>query len=610
MNRALKVAEAAILLVASTTYLCHVFQLLSPEFWSSGLGDWGDPYFINYLLEHWYTSIRTLADPSSPPMFFPARKTLGYSHGLILYVPFYLPVRLILHAFQAYSLTLVLVLETGIVCLYVIVRRYLGLSLVESLLLTASFVGSQNVINETTGVWSQRASVFLIPPILLMLLASRRLSGPGRLALAALSGLLTTLLYAHDFYTAHFAWAFAILFLAAALPAGTPKVVRERVAAFWRNERPRSKVVLAVTALALAWTCYVRIYGGAELQWLGMRLRSHDWRRPALAAVACLAMFVALRGGVHVAPRFRPWTMWLVALVTGAVLGSVVFLWIYWSSYTEHPAFAEHHILNALATRHPSQWTSPLAAIRDLSVYDSMRPFALVLVLGALSWIPWFNGDKTIRRYSLWLFVVSLIVLLAPLRLGGFSIWRLLIEPLPGFPAIRDPRRIIYLYELAVVLAGGVILARLPTRSAYRRCAVGLLFVLLVAEPTRVTFAFGRPNAAFARWVEPPIDIDPSCRSFFIRAASEAYQLRSGYSGALYSVDAMFISLARSMPTLNGFSAWAPAGWAMHDPHAEGYQAAVKSWIEQHGLRGVCALDIDARTMRPYTPGPELTVSP
>ena len=52
-------------------------------------------------------------------MFFPAPRTLGYSHGLMLFVPFYLAARLFLHPFQAYTMGLVLVMETGIICLYV-----------------------------------------------------------------------------------------------------------------------------------------------------------------------------------------------------------------------------------------------------------------------------------------------------------------------------------------------------------------------------------------------------------------------------------------------------------------------------------------------------------
>ena len=83
-----KVAHASIVLAVSLSYLSHVFQIFQERFWTSGLGDWIDPYFINYLLEHWYHSFWTFTDPSSPPMYFPFQKTLGYSHGLILYAPF------------------------------------------------------------------------------------------------------------------------------------------------------------------------------------------------------------------------------------------------------------------------------------------------------------------------------------------------------------------------------------------------------------------------------------------------------------------------------------------------------------------------------------------
>ena len=170
----MRVLRAAAVLGVSLSFLSEVFGLSTPTFWQAGLGDWIDPYFINYLLEHWYHAVTTLSDPFSPPMFYPAQKTLGYSHGLLLYAPFYLPIRLFVHPFQAYSLALFVIIETGILCLYVILRGYLKLSFLESLLLTVYFFTSRNVINPTIGVWSQRASVFLMPAILLLILISYR----------------------------------------------------------------------------------------------------------------------------------------------------------------------------------------------------------------------------------------------------------------------------------------------------------------------------------------------------------------------------------------------------------------------------------------------------
>jgi hypothetical protein len=348
------------------------------------------------------------------------------------------------------------------------------------------------------------------------------------------------------------------------------------------------------------WTWYNWTFGGAEIEWLGLRVRSHDWRRPALLAIACTALFVAVRGGIRVAPRLTGKTSWLAALGFGAALGTVVFFWIYWAAYREHVKFPEAYLLSHLAARDPSLWTNPLTLVRDLGAYDSRRSFALALVLAALSWIPWFNTDRAIRRYGLWLLVVSVVVLLVPLKLGSFSLWRSVFEPLPGFAVIRDPKRIIYLYELAAVLATAIVLARLPAGSAFRRSAGALVVLLLVIAPNRVTFGMGRPTQVFAKWVEAPLAIDASCRSFFIKPASAAYTSRSGYVSALYSIDAMFIALAHDMPTLNGFSAWGPGGWELSDPQAAGYRAGLKRWVERHGLRDVCELDIEARTMRDW----------
>ena len=96
-------------------------------------------------------------------------------------------------------------METGIICLYVLLRR-LKLSFVEALLLTVFFFSSPNVINGATGIWAQRLSVFLIPPILLLLkVAIERRVGAIAVGAACVTGLLATLLYAQDVYTAHFA---------------------------------------------------------------------------------------------------------------------------------------------------------------------------------------------------------------------------------------------------------------------------------------------------------------------------------------------------------------------------------------------------------------------
>ena len=160
------------------------------------------------------------------------------------------------------------------------------------------------------------------------------------------------------------------------------------------------------------------------------------------------------------------------------------------------------------------------------------------------------------------------------------------------------------MYELVAVLAVGLFLARLPTTSALRRALPLAVLTLLAADWNPEVFPYGRPIAVYRQMVEAPIQIDPSCRSFFIKGASDRYMARSGHMWSLYGIDAMFIAIDHAMPTLNGYSAWEPAGWGLANPQEPAYPGRVSEWIERHDLQGVCALDIEARSMTPYGPVP------
>jgi len=218
--------------------------------------------------------------------------------------------------------------------------------------------------------------------------------------------------------------------------------------------------------------------------------------------------------------------------------------------------------------------------------------------------VPW-----RVRVFTLWFLVASIVVvILGAVRfeeyLGwkNYSIWKRLFLHVPGGGIIRDPKRIIYTYELAVVLLTGLFVAQLPRRSMLRAGIPVLMMALMIAEPNHEVFAYARSTAEFDRWVRTPIAIDPSCRSFFMLPASREYESRYEDPTGLYGIDAPFIAFEHSVPTLNGFSAWAPPGWSLATPSHPFYLAALREWIEAHHLRNVCSLDIDARRMVPYTP--------
>lgn len=594
--------RALLVIGLSFAYFASVFQMFRHEFWTRGMGDWMDPYFVNSLLEHWALSLVRLSDPSSPLMFFPVPKTLGYSHGLVQYAPIYAPLRVMLHPFQAHNLTLFIVMVTGSVALYALLRVHFRLSFFESLLLAAFFSTSANVVNSAIIAWPQRASIFLVPLILLILAASYRMrDGWPKLALGFLGSLMALLLFVQDFYTAQFTALFALLFIAA-------HVVIERAwsgwsvaGTVWAARSPRWRSIAAIVAIVtLAWAILIFGSGGGEVSILGARIRSHDWRRAAMIGLIALLVFVYLRGGVRVTTP--PWVTnrWFVAVVLGSVAGASAFLWIYLEPYSQFGSFPEEQLARMLISKDFGHWRTLGGFLRDVQFQETMPSFALVIVAALLAWTPWLNRDRKTRLYGVWFVGVALLAFFIPLSVNGFSIWRTLFAPIPGFGSIRDPARIIYSFELAAVLAIAVSVSRPSTKAAYRIAVAAIVLILLTMGRAQETFSYGRSNEIFDRWVSAPIDIDPSCSSFFVQRASQEYSSRSDHKWTLYGLDAAFIAMKHSIPTLNGYSAWMPPGYHCNDPEAPGYMDEVDKWIHQNALTGVCVLDIDARTMRPY----------
>lgn len=577
-----RAVRAAAVLAITAGYLAYVFRLGDRRVKDAGLGDWIDPYFINALLEHWYHVARTFADPASPPMFHPAPHVLGYSHGLILFAPFYVALRAWLHPFHAYTAAIAAVMLTGTLCLYALLRR-IGRPFAEALALTALFCSSANVTNGATGVWTQRASVFLIPPILLLAAhATRRPGSPGAV-LAALAGLLAGLMYVQDFYTAHFAVLLAAWMGIAVLAVDHHEMVASRARTLLQTRTRAARIGLVIAMVTVAAAVLIFLSGGGEARVLGVRLAARDWRRPAVLALIAAALVEWREPRFAAALRVAFRVTWVRACAAGAAAGLGVFVWIYLPAFREHSSFPAEEVWRALAER---------------DAYMSYRSFVFVAAVATLAWLPGFVTDRTARLYTVWLAAGSALVWLTPLRFGDRALWQTMIRPLPGFAVIRDPSRIIYLFELAVVIGAALIVRRSGSRRYGAAVAVTAL-LLVLARPNHERFDYERPLDQYDRWVAAPVSIDPGCRSFFIKGASATYMSRSPHMWALYNVDAMFIALRYSIPTLNGFSAWVPDHWDLGNPQESSYPGRVRSWISRNNLTGVCELDIDARTLRP-----------
>jgi hypothetical protein len=587
--------RVVVLLALSMAYFAYVFRIPSGEWLRMGLGDWIDPYFINSVLEDWHYSLAHLTSPASPPVFFPVRGTLGYSHSLVLYAPFYVIARLWLHPFTAHTVTLFAVIELGTLCLYVVFRSFAGLGFAEALVFTAVFATSGNVISGGTGVWSQRASIFLVPPILLLgLWSAGCLRGRRRAVGLACSGFLAATLLTQDIYTGLLtALVVALLIVGARLIFQWPRVGIRLV--IWR----RSAAPVSLARRRALWACVMVIAIALVWAWaheynnlLGIPLdirHRHPGRALAVAVIAAVAVEL-LRGGVHERVTLTDSAVAadLAALAAGALAGFVVFVWMYAGAYSQHHRFPAEELLEHL---------TPIALVP----FDTGRSLVMVFVLAAAAWLPWLRLPRQVRLFSLWFVLATLVILVLPVRIGRFALWTYISNAVPGFAAIRDPRRLQFPFELAAALATGLLAAQMPRDSWSRRAVLIFVVVVVVVKWNGERFDYERPREIFRQFVEAPIAIDASCRSFFVTGAeSAAYRSRSPNTWALYANDAAFIARRYALPTLNGYSAWTPPDWHLFNPEAPDYPAAVADWISLHRLEHVCALDIERRTMTPF----------
>jgi hypothetical protein len=373
-----RLARGAVLLALSTTYLAYVFRVADGEWRRMGLGDWLDPYFINSLLENWRYSVTHLTSPLSPPVFFPVRGTLGYSHSLVLYAPLYIVARLWLHPFIAYTATLFAIIEIGTVCLYVIFRKFVGLTFAESLICVAAFVTSGNVINEPTGVWSQRASIFIVPLIVLLgLLSTRLAAGRTRWAGLAMSGALAASLFTHDIYT-----GLLTAIVAALLLAGSSRILKWprtglRIS-LWRRRPapigPARRVAMAAAFLVMAvFLTWAWVHTFDSLLWIRFDIRHHHPGRALGAAVIALVLFELLRGGTRdrvtiIDPSAASDAG---ALASGVVVGAGLFLWVYSAAFWQHRGFAAQEMLEHLTHLDADHWRQMLTSPGTLVPFDT-----------------------------------------------------------------------------------------------------------------------------------------------------------------------------------------------------------------------------------------------
>jgi hypothetical protein len=513
-------------------------------------GDGGDTRLLIYISEHWLLALKGHQPWRDPGMFYPQTGTLGYSDTLFLYQPVYAPLRLIgLDQFVAYQMTVMALSTVGFVSatwfLYRVCDARWSLALLGGALLTFS-----NALMIQAG-HTQLYAVHLVPLLgLLVAHAVRSIRDrPERAAWSSgAAGLLLASLLFTSFYIGWFVlFAGGIVAVCCGLTAG-PVLVR--------RVRP-SRRMWRAGALTMA--------GGIVGFGIGL--------------VPFAMTYLPVLG--ELGPRQYKDIMRLMPRATDLL--NVGGNNLVWGGLVRTLGIPTGQIANGEGSYATTPFVAMVAVAGTLALVFARR-----------------TGPLDVHgRVIAGLLCGGLAVRLVWVNAADISVWRLIRHIVPGAGAIRAVGRLDLAANVILVVAVVLILERalraresLPARTKlFSGIAIAVLGLLMAAEQiqTKGNISLSTPEQRAMLASVPPVP--PPCRVFYvINPPADAIPF-------VTQLDAMLISTAAGVPTMNGYSGQMPSGWWLEGTTGPNYLANVTAWRQRFALTdGVCSYDLRAQT--------------
>jgi hypothetical protein len=182
---------------------------------------------------------------------------------------------------------------------------------------------------------------------------------------------------------------------------------------------------------------------------------------------------------------------------------------------------------------------------------------------------------------------VNLFFLLA-LKIGSFTLWRLVYPMVPGSGAVRNVARFVLVVALPMsfvfavfiqrIIAVGVRLER-KYKAAFLALVMSALSLLFWEQTSEKPGPYFDKENDLLRIQEIARHIPPDASGFFLRVGP-----RAPASWPEYQVDAMLAAEVSGVPTLNGYSSLEPKDWHLDLIFFDVYMKCVYQWIADHQL--------------------------
>jgi hypothetical protein len=542
-------SRAAAVLAAIAAWIVGMLLQFHPML-LSGLrrmqSDWGDTRLNNYILEHGYRWL--LGFPGherfwSPPVFFPAPNTAAYSDVLLGVAPFYWPWRIAgFEPDTAFQLWLLTIATLNFVSAFLLFSRGFRCrpiaSAVGAMLLSFASVRTAQVIHPQL-----IAHVYIAIAILAVLeifspepelRAGVATVERRTLWVFALAGAIVAQIYSSFYYGWYLIFALTI-------------------AALWALALPGTRRRFLLTVRA-----NLRALGGAALgaALLLAPLATHYLRAEQDVGSRRFSVVETML------PRVQSW------IYMGADS------WLY-------------------------GWLAGHESFHNLSRENEQR-LGLGVVTVVCAAIGLWMGRR--RRAVQFAVIVPLtMALLATEWPGGFAPWRAIYLVVPGADALRAVSRIGVALLFPASLGVALLIDALtrtrriaPSRAALvlrrrdlqrRTVFVVVLITAIVAEQVRrLQFQSYDKNEVRARVARVVNGIGANCATFVYMPSEEGDPQH-------FHTDAMWASMERGMPTLNGYSGNKPPEWPLSDTRAP--TASLDSAVSENVSRWASQWHID-----------------
>jgi hypothetical protein len=167
----------------------------------------------------------------------------------------------------------------------------------------------------------------------------------------------------------------------------------------------------------------------------------------------------------------------------------------------------------------------------------------------------------------------------------------------PGAKAVRVIAR--YQIFLAAPLIAFAMLYLSENAHRIAKPVLAVLCALLVIEEINVSPPLSLNRLHELAWLGTVPSPPAGCGAFFISAARQETYMGYTLTGLVsHNIDAMLIAETKHLPTINGASTFLPPDWRLENPTTPGYWEMVDSFAARHGVRGLCALDLQTKSWK------------